>query len=425
MAIVKRFKYEMNDAGKWVKADPAEVTGYQVVVTRTHPATGKRQRKIVKSFPAGKWKLAQAANKRAEADVLSGEFEWEAKKPEPQTVIPTVKEACEAWIVQKRRETNKQGRKLSANHIRSYEGSLKNHIDPAFGDLLVTELTRKGIQAVVDEWEIEIEDERKAKHPQTVARALVMLAGALDLQVEDDVITANPCTNIRKAGVAKGKKSIKLWDTEEITRFFQAASEHDWHPAFLLGELEGLRRGEILGLRWSDIRGLDTKNGPVIVSIEQTCVADQLNGGRALLQQRAKTESSQREIRLTTPTIEALRKHRDTQRFTKKTAGELWVNNDLVICNEVGEPVRPAWFTIATRRMVEEAGLPPITPHKMRHHAATRMLRTGVPIALVAEKLGHRDVSLTYGTYGNLDESAQEVANAAIERVLATGTSES
>lgn len=400
MAITKRYA-----KGDTERTKPI---GYQVSVSRINPVTGKQQRRIVGTYT--RWKAAKAKEGEALRDVENGVFEWEPKASEPAPTIPTVRNACETWIRIKSLD-------VTPNHLASYEGSLKNHVGPAWGDMLVTELTHDAIQNVVLDWSTEIEDERKAKHPQTIARALNLLQGALDRQMRSGVIAANPVAGIRKPSVTKGKKDVPQWTADQVAAFFEVARAHDWAPAFWLGELEGLRRAEILGLRWQDIRGLD-QDGPVVASIAQTVVADQRNGGRALIQPKAKTRSSERAILLTGPTVEALKRHRDTQRFTRKSAGDAWQDHDLVICNEIGEPIRPAWFTIQTKRMVKEAGLPELTPHALRHHALTRLLREGVSPALAAQKAGHSDVGLVYRTYGHLIQSDQSAANAAIEKSL-------
>lgn len=424
MAIITRYQTRENpetgvrepvyetDRRKRVKLDAdgnpiRKVLGYRVEVYKTEP-DGTKRRKTV-----GSYRLkgeAEDAEIAAKASIRAGTFEWEPVEAAPEPSVPTVKEACEIWIRLK-------GMEISQNALSAYEGVLRNHIAPEWGETPVTALTHDQIQTVVLDWATEVEGERKAKHPQTIARALVVLTGAMDRQMRAGVIPANPAAGIRKPSVHKGKKDVPTWSAEQVAQFFEAADAHPFAPAFYLGELEGMRRAEILGLRWQDIRGLDTDQA--VASVVQTCVADQRNGGRALLQPKAKTRSSERAILLTEPTVRALRRHRDKQTFIRKAAGEVWQENDLVICNEVGEPIRPAWFTISTRRMVKDAGLPELTPHSLRHHAATRMLRAGVSPALAAAKLGHSDVGLVFAKYGHLVETDQSTANDAIIRAVA------
>lgn len=398
MAIVKRYAKGDTERKKPI--------GYQVQVSRVHPMTGTRQRKVVGTREL--WKAAKALERDALRDIEAGVFEWEDPKPEPVQTIPTVRDACETWIRLKALE-------IGENTVSSYEGVLRNHIGPVFGGELVTAITHDMVQ----DWILDMQ--AAGKHAQTISRSLVVLSGALDRQVRGGLLSANPALGVRKPSVSKGKKDVAQWSAEQVAAFFEAASAHDYAPAFWLGELEGMRRAEILGLRWSDIRGLDTDGGPVVASVAQTCVADQRNGGRALLQPKAKTRSSERAILLTQPTVEALRRHRDKQAFIRKAAGDAWQANDLVICDQVGEPVRPAGFTLAVKRMVKEAGLPELTPHALRHHALTRLLRQGVSPALAAQKAGHSDVSLVFRSYGHLIEADQSAANAAIERELRAG----
>jgi integrase len=138
-----------------------------------------------------------------------------------------------------------------------------------------------------------------------------------------------------------------------------------------------------------------------------------------LVQARAKTKGSQRTIALTTATVEALKRQRDRQTFQRQAAGEAWANLDLIVCDELGGPIRPDSVDRHRDAVIAEAGVPPLTTHQLRHGAAARMLKAGVPIAVVAEKLGHQDVSLTYSTYGHLSHEDQTAANDAITAFLA------
>ncbi|MCA9832673.1 MAG: tyrosine-type recombinase/integrase [Thermomicrobiales bacterium] len=422
--------YEVDKSGA-IKLDKdgnpiRKVLNWKVEVYDTDPVTGKQKRKVIGTFPAkGGKDEAKAADVAAKAAIRKGSFQWDDPEPEPEPApIPTVQQACEQWIAAKRVETNKWGRPLSDNHIAGYESSLKIHVGPAFGDKLVTEVTTKGIQAVVQDWLTAVEGERKAKHAQTVRRAMIVLRGALEMQLIDDdgigFLSRNPAADRKLIlpKVAKQKQVVKPLDEKQMDKFLEEAESHPWFAAWLLAEVDGLRRAEILGGQWTDTRGVDDPDAPIIWSVGQTCVADQRNGGRPKIQPNPKTEGSRREIRLSAMSSQALRRHHDKQAFQRKSAGAEWIDNGLIFCNEVGEPIRPDSFSVQTKKMLDSLGFGNLGPHKLRHHAAGRMLRNGVPIALAAEKLGHSDVSLTYATYGNLDESSQEPVNSAIDRVL-------
>lgn len=413
----REFVYEVDRHGK-VRIDKdgkpvRKITGWRVEVSGTDPVTGKKRRGAVGSFTLKR--DADRADREAKIQVENGTYQWDEVEAEPKVVIPTVAEACETWL-------RIRALDVSINHRRDLESALRVHVVPAWGDMRVDELTHDGIQTVVLDWAEQIEDEdgtvtKKAKHPQTIARSLDILRGALDRQVRNRILGANPASGIVRPSVPKHKKFVPAWTDEEAAHFFAEAAKHPWAFAIWLGEIETMRRGEILGLTYSAIKIADDGTR-VSASIVQTCIADKAHGGRPLLQPKAKSEGSERSVRFTKGTVEQFRLHKDRHRFVREAAGDAWEDHDLVFTDELGRPIRPDHFTIEFALWVESIGLPRMTPHALRHHAFTRMLREGVSPALAAQKGGHANVDLVYKTYGHLIEADQEPANEAIEKAL-------
>ena len=178
-----------------------------------------------------------------------------------------------------------------------------------------------------------------------------------------------------------------------------------------------MRRGEALGLRWSDLVW-STDESACTAVITQTNVPDLANGGAALIQPRAKTRSSQRSVQLTTSTAAVLRAHRDRQRFQRTSLADVWGGHDLICTTSIGTPITPSTIKRDQAALIARAGVPPLTTHGLRHMAATITLRAGVSPALVALKLGHADIGTTVDRYGHLVVTDQAAANAALEAAV-------
>jgi integrase len=128
-----------------------------------------------------------------------------------------------------------------------------------------------------------------------------------------------------------------------------------------------------------------------------------------------KSSRSRRTVALDAETIEALRRHRDTQLLERDFAGDAYEDRDLVFCNPLGGPIRPAWLSRAFTRHRKAAGIPGGTLHTLRHTAATLALTSGIPVHIVAARLGDR-AETVLSTYAHLLPQSDELA---AERVAA------
>ncbi len=122
---------------------------------------------------------------------------------------------------------------------------------------------------------------------------------------------------------------------------------------------------------------------------------------------------------LTSETLRVLKVHRDRQRIERQSLGEdAWSAGDAIVTTTAGTIPNPTTVKTRLRQLLAVAAVPDVTTYELRHMAATRMLRAGVSPALVAQKLGHRDISTTTGTYGHLIAEDQGAANLAIEQAI-------
>ena len=179
------------------------------------------------------------------------------------------------------------------------------------------------------------------------------------------------------------ERDADAWTEDELHRFLIAISGHRWEAPLRLAVLYGLRRSELLAVRWSAV---DAKRGTVRIE-------------RALVEVRGRPEwssgknaRSRRTIPIDESMVRALVSHRRFQAEERLAAGHEWVDNDLVVATRTGTPVSPGNFDQTLDRLVAKAGVPRLTSHGLRHTAATHMVRHAGDIGEIraaADLLGH------------------------------------
>lgn len=204
-------------------------------------------------------------------------------------------------------------------------------------------------------------------------------------------------------------KDIETWSLEEATRFLDYTEGKHLHIAYVLAVYTGMRRGEILGLRWKDC---DLEQGKI--SIRQT-----LNRvGQQLLFQEPKTKGSKRRITVTENVITALKKHKAEQNKNKLRLGPGYEENDLVVSTEDGKPINPRNLLRNFYNMMEQSGVPRLRFHDLRHTHATILLSLGENPKIVSERLGHSRVGVTLDIYSHVLPDMQQGAAENFEQAM-------
>jgi integrase len=171
----------------------------------------------------------------------------------------------------------------------------------------------------------------------------------------------------------------------------------------------GMRRGEILALRWGDIAE-DLSTAHVSASLQAT--------RDGLVFERPKTARSRRAVALPAFLQPFLERQRQAQTLQQERLGSGWQGIDLVVSREDGSPVNPDSLSSAWRRLLRKHGLPPVRFHDLRHAHATLMLVQGVHPKVVSERLGHASVGITLDTYSHVLPSLQSQAVEAFDRLF-------
>ena len=206
------------------------------------------------------------------------------------------------------------------------------------------------------------------------------------------------------------KTEIRTLDPTGLYTLLEAAKDTPYYTLFLLAAHTGMRRSELLGLRWKDV-DLD------MATLSVTQVMHRLKGGRVVYDE-PKTANSRRLVALTPASVLALRAHSERQEAHRALLGIALSEDSLVFSYPDGSPPVPDRVTWAFATLVRKLGLGHIRFHDLRHTHATLMLRQGVHPKIVSERLGHSTVSITLDTYSHVTPGLQEAAANGFEEGL-------
>ena len=265
------------------------------------------------------------------------------------------------------------------------------HIVAGLGNVWLQKLTPQQVQGFVSK---KLEE---GISPKYVREMLGVLRLALNNAVRWGYVSKNVCDLVTKPRVPKHE--IAPLTLEQAQRFRQHIQGHRQEVLITMAVVTGMRRGELLSLRWSDI---DFKRG--ILQVMRT--VDRLTG-YGYVEGEPKTASGVRSIRVPLFLLDMLKKHRAEQ-LERKSSVKEWAGLDLVFPNLSGGYLHPNHMGEAFRELLEQAELPPIRFHDLRHSAATILLSMGVNIKVIQELLGHSDIAITLRVYGHLLPSMQQ-----------------
>jgi integrase len=246
--------------------------------------------------------------------------------------------------------------------------------------------------------------------PKSVRYIHTVIHSALEQAKKEGMVTINPADAVKLP--KREQKEIKYLDTEGVAKFLAAAKDSKYFVAFFLALNTGMRRGELLGLRWKDI---DFEAGQLTVNQGLVRVS-----GQGLVFQEPKTKLSNRVINLAPAVVQVLKEHKKKQAEYRLMAGGIYRKDlDLVFANEIGEPLDPRAFTRVFERVIKKAGLD-VTFHGLRHTFATIALEQGVDVKTIQETLGHHSSAFTMDVYSSVTTKMKREAANKVGSLLAS-----
>lgn len=233
----------------------------------------------------------------------------------------------------------------------------------------------------------------------TVIHYHAVIHRALKYAVKIKTIQANPAVNVERP--RKEKFIGSFYDKKEINTLFDSIQGHPLEVAIKLAAFYGLRREEIIGLKWTAI---DFENNTL--TIQHTVTECNLDGKHIeVASDTAKTDSSLRTMPLVTNFREMLFAKKEKQEHYRKLCGRSYCKEylDYIFVNEMGERWKPRYLSDGFKRILEQNGLRRIRFHDLRHTCASLLLANNVPMKKIQEWLGHSDFSTTANIYAHLD----------------------
>jgi integrase len=274
---------------------------------------------------------------------------------------------------------------LAPRTYHNYKLQIREHIVPTFGTMKLSKLDTPNIQALYSA------KLRNGLKPSSVRYIHAVLHRALGKAVDLRLIARNPAANADPPKVRQDE--ITPLDTEQTRTFLDAARVQKYEALYVLSLTCGLRMGESLGLKWSDI---DLEAGALRVNRQLQRIRE--GGGLVFSEPK---NASRRTIDLPQRALEALRNHRKRQ-LEEKLKASSYANSDLVFATGKGTPLDAQ--NIVNRHfkpLLKRASLPPIRWHDLRHTCATLLLGRGVHPKLVQHLLGHASIRMTLDRYSH------------------------
>lgn len=293
-------------------------------------------------------------------------------------------------------------RGLKVSTVRGYRIQASLYIPTELRRKPISHITASEINALYDDLLRCGRRDGAGLKPITVRKVHLILHGTFERAARRGIVESNPTLTAEAPGTRACRPPIfPVWSAVELERFLRAARLHPYYAAFHLAASTGLRRGEILGLRWCDV---DFENA--LLQVVQTVILVQAD----VLIDTPKSPASRRRIDLDRRTVEVLREHlAQVERTRGCGAGALKETGELVFTRN-GGPVHPALFSYWFQRQVELAGVRRIRFHDLRHTHATLALQVGVHPKVVSERLGHSSITITLDTYSHVLPSMQRDA---------------
>ena len=360
------------------------------------PETGKRVRR---------WYSFQGNKRDAE------EYETKLKHERDRGVSTLPSKMTVAELLQQWLEHVSQNR--ASRTYEGYKQIVERHLVPAFGSLRLAKLRASHIQGYLSR---AIESGRLKGEGKlsctTVHHHYAALHAALEYSVRMQLLAVNPAASAEAPRMEH--KEPKALTEKETALLLSLVRGDELYIPILIAVSTGLRRGEVLGLKWADV---DLKTGTLTVrrSLERN--------GQGLGFKEPKTKKSRRTIQMPPLLLQELKRHGQEQGERKAAKGAEYKDQDLVCARLDGQPWNPGTFSGRYGDLIERVGAPKATFHELRHTHCSQLLMQGVPLKVASERMGHAGIGITGDLYGHLaegrDQAAAEVFDAALRAALA------
>jgi integrase len=287
--------------------------------------------------------------------------------------------------------------------INDYYGHLNRYLFPIIGKRAIADITSVHLEQILTNL-------RKRYSAKTVNTIRGVLSSVFSSAERHGIVVFNPVKRTKPAKADPRDKSKKQppWTLEEIHTVLNTRQGSFMHVWISFTLATGMRLGEVLGLKWSDI---DFETGTLYVQRTLRITSDYKSDGlnQRLVFNTPKTPDSQRFLQIHSRTLAALSSMRIDQESSKAEMGDAWVDSGCIFANRNGGPMQPTTFRSRYKAFLKENNIRYITPHDIRHTFAVRLIENGASLQQVQQALGHSSIEITKDTYAhNLPVLAQQ-----------------
>jgi integrase len=299
---------------------------------------------------------------------------------------------------------------LAPRTAEGYEDIIRRHIIPSLGNIPMMQLKPEHIQRYYSDKLAKGRcDGKGALSAQSVRHHHMVLHKALDCAMQWGLLTRNAADAVTAPHAQRPE--MQTWNEDDIRHFLKAAKGTPYHPIFYLALFTGMRRSELLALRWCDV---DLLFSQIYVSRS----LHHLRDGNSVFRQ-PKTDKGRRTVALPPSAVLILEEHRQKQTLDRAMLGKSLNEDDLVFSGPEGKPLLPNTVTHAWIKLVRRIGLKNIRLHDARHSHASLMLKQGIHPKVVQERLGHASIQVTLDLYSHVAPGLQEAAARRFDDALA------
>ena len=290
---------------------------------------------------------------------------------------------------------------LRAVTVRRYRDIVRLHIVGVIGNTPLAKLTSADVQRLYA-------DRLTLLSPSTVRYVHAVLHHALDDAVKWGLLARNVADAVEPP--QKARREMHVWNADQVGCVLRAAADEPFEALWRLAIYTGMRRGELLALKWAD---LDLDAGALFVQRSLS------RGLTSRLEEREpKSQSGRRRIALSRSVVDSLKRHRVRQLEYRLSVGDAYEDRGYLFANETGGHVHPNTLYRRYRDLTARAGVPPIRFHDLRHTSATLLLAEGVHGKIVQERLGHANIAMTLDLYSHVTADMQRHAADALEATI-------
>lgn len=326
--------------------------------------------------------------------------------------VPPDRNTLGAWLLEEwlptKKPTGTGGRRhrgqVSIGTWDSYRIYVESYINPTLGHMRLQDVRPEHINRLYDELETSGGQDGKGLSAKTIANAHGVLHKALSDAVRQGRLSRNPADAVDAP--RSEKATTDVWDLDQLRAFVRHIGADDYEAAWLLWLTTGARRGEVAGLSWEDV---DLDAGTLRVTWTLGLVDNKVTW-----KHRPKSDAAERTMALDPDTVEALRRYRARQAQWRLAAGPGWITEntdwrdntrtEVVFTWPDGSMINPERFTRWFSRHCDDAGLPRIRLHDVRHSYATAALASATgwhEVKVLSQRLGHASVGITLDTYSH------------------------